>query len=81
MRTSEELWKALKAVDQEIKDAGTPKSQLMLNDEDDDYDDDYQEALELGWHLDELRDTRKRIIQEFIDNVGYNPDNLCTTKQ
>lgn len=77
--TSDELWQALRNVDQQIKDAGKPKSQLSLNDEDEDYDDDYQNALELGWHLDELRDQRKEIIQTFIDGHGYNPDNLATS--
>ena len=78
LSTSEILWNKLRGIDQDIKDAGSPKPQFLCNDDDD--GDDYQEQLELGWHLDELRDRRKEIIKEFEDTLGYNPDNLCTTE-
>lgn len=74
LSTSELLWNKLRGIDGDIDDAVRPKPQFLIDD-----DDDYQDALELKWHLDELRDRRKEIIKEFEDTLGYNPDNLCTT--
>lgn len=70
--TSDQLQEALIALDKVIDDS-IVKDQEFFNDSELDYDrgvDSYLLALQLR---------RKFIINTFIENFGYNPDNLCTT--
>lgn len=57
--SEDQINQRLKEIDQLEKEAGRPKSQLLIGDD----DDAYQDALELGWYLEELRDERKVLIE------------------
>lgn len=59
----EQLQNALEAVNKEIDEAGSPKPSFMIRDAED-CGDEFQENLELGWHLNELRDNKGKILQE-----------------
>jgi len=58
--SEDQINQRLKEIDQAEMEAGRPKPQFLCRDDDD--GDDYQENLELGWYLDELRDERKFLI-------------------